>query len=241
MTLRRGRSGVAVSGSACRSPPKLVGDRAAALARCGRSCLQCAAHDDGNRVYAHDSTRTRGRWPTGPAGRRCRRCTCRLRLCRWGSTRQRGVAPADPRRAAGGGGLRAHTSGRAATRAIGHGDPSRATLQEAPSPAAGRGSAKCGRRSLGCELPPPRRARSSQGVLQVWVGGVCSGAPRVAPSRRVRCTRSAIRGAPTRLLVRDRLSDVGAVPERCSVAPPVVSVSASTWFLRCPPPRRAIA
>jgi hypothetical protein len=240
VTLRRGRSGVAVSGSACRSPPKLVRDRAAALARCGRSCLQCAAHDDGNRMYAHDSTRTSGRWPTGPAGRRCRRCTCRLRLCRWGSTRQRGVAPADPRRAAGGGGLRAHTSGRAATRAIGHGDPlgRRCRRRRVPPPGVAPPSAASALSGASCR---PRRARSSQAVLQVWVGGVCSGAPRVAPSRRVRCTRSAARAAPTRLLVRDRLSDVGAVPERCSVAPPVVSVSASTWFLRCPPPRRAIA
>ena len=171
--------------------------------------------------------------PTGPAGRRCRGCTCRLRLCRWGSTRQRGVAPADPRRAAGGGGLRAHTSGRAATRAIGHGDPlgRRCRRRRVPPPGVAPPSAASALSGASCR---PRRARSLQAVLQVWVGGVCSGAPRVAPSRGVRRTRSAARAAPTRLLVRDRLSDVGAVPERCSLAPPVVSVSASTWFLRVP-------
>ena len=119
---------------ACRLPPKLVRDRAAAAAVHGRSSLRRVAHDDGNSVYAQDSTRTRGRWPPGPA-RRCGGAFGCLAAGRRGGEASGGPAACGRRRAPcahlGRGG---HTRRRAWC-------PSGATLQEARSLAAGLDSA----------------------------------------------------------------------------------------------------
>ena len=118
-----------------------------------------------------------------------RRCACRFG-CLAQPVDAAARRPAAPRRAATGA-LRAHTSGRVAARAAGHGDPlgRRCSRRRVPPPRVAPPGAARAPSGASCH----RRARSSKAaaVLQLWVGRACSGVPPSAPSRRVRCTRSA--------------------------------------------------
>ena len=100
------------------------------------------------------------------------------------------------------GSVRTARGGGVATRAIGHGDRLGRRCRRRPVLSLGVAPPSAAGALSGASCRRP--ARSSQAVLELWAGGVCSGAPPVCPlaasevhaERRPRCTHAAACAGP---------------------------------------------